>query len=314
MKYLIYLLFGKNKGGLKSELIYSLFSLDKVADEWCRKNVEVLIYTDEKIEIPPRLAGISISFSFLDPKDIEEWIRKGNGCSLILKAMVMQDFLRTFLSTGIFIDTDTYFTRNPAPLFKTIGQGYILMHLKEYPFNHRPEIHSYFSRKSIGQSNGPRINGTSSYYMWNSGVIGVNPACATLMPEIISLIEQMAYDKEWSKDNHRLLEQVSYSYHLQLQKSKLLAAENYIVHYWFFKQSRFLLAKYFDFFYGSDIAELEKLIQENGLEDSEFNSVTYDELPLMMFRLMKKFEMIENYHFECLPSDSYIGKVLRSCD
>lgn len=312
MNYLIYIVFGNEKGRYKSELVYSLLSLDRMTTDRSRENIAILIYCDGEIELPDRLNHLPVSFNYLKKEDIISWINKGNGHSLILKAYVMLDFLQKYDSGGILVDTDTFFIRDPESLFETIKSDRLLMHLKEYPLKNRPKIHSFFQKSEFRRLNGDRYTISPSFYMWNSGVVGIHSDYVRLLPEIIFLIEQISFDKEWPLEERLLIEQTAYSYYLQVQETELLPAEEYIVHYWFFKEFRFLLGKYFDFFLEEDQEILEQILADKRLEESDFSELKYDNLPTLMFRFMSAYDMLRGYHFECLPKDTLVGSALRS--
>ncbi|GAA0557112.1 putative nucleotide-diphospho-sugar transferase [Chitinophaga japonensis] len=312
MYYLIYLLFGKNNSSLKSELVYSLLSFDKMSGNWSKQHIQVLVYTDEMFHLPPSLDNLPITFRILSHDDIDEWIRSGNGHTLVLKARIMQDFLQVFGANGILIDTDTFFLKDPAPLFKTVQQGHLLMHLKEYPLTQRPAIYTFFQKKVFRKLNGDTFRVNPSFHMWNSGVIGIGSDCAALIAEIVSLIGQIAREREWPWEEQRLIEQTSYSYYLQLQVTELMAADEFVIHYWFFKQARYLLASYFNYFHGADYATFTQILAEQQIQHRDLSGLAYEDLPLVMIRLMKNYDVLRDYHFECLPPGSYIGEVLRA--
>ena len=311
MYYLIYLLFGANKESFINELIYSLLSFNKIAGDWSKRNIQILIYTEDKIHLPEQLADLPIGFVVLSGKEIDEWYRRANGYPLILKARVMSEFLQKFTANGILVDTDTFFAKDPETLFKAIEQGCFVMHLKEYPITRRPEVHSLLQTKTFKRLNGDLFMIDPAIYMWNSGVVGIKADQQELVAEIIYLIEQMSFEKAWPPEERRFIEQTSYSCYLQGQDMPLLPADEYIIHYWFFKPARYLLGNYFNYFHGSDYQESRRLMQIQNLEPEMFASPSYNDLPHLIMKLIKKFSLNEAYFPECLPSDTHIGRILR---
>jgi hypothetical protein len=263
------------------------------------------------MHLPEQLADLRISFVFLSAKEISEWIRRANGYPFILKARVMSDFLQRFGSYGILVDTDTFFVKDPQPLFNAIEQGCFVMHLKEYPITRKPEVHALLQTKTFNRLNGDPFMIDPSIYMWNSGVVGINPDQQKLVAEIIYLIEQMSFEKAWPPEERQFIEQTAYCYYLQVQDMPLLPADECIVHYWFFKPARYLLGNYFNYFHGSDYQESRRIIQIQNIEHEVFASLSYNDLPYLIMKLMKRFSLIKAYFFECLPTDTYIGKILR---
>lgn len=311
MGYLIYLLFGKNSADHQSELIYSLLSFKKVAGEWSNKNVTILIYTDNAFSLPECLSDIRVEFNILDKEEISNRIKRANGHALILKAVVMNDFLKKYQACGILTDTDTFFIKDPGQLFDKVNEGCLLMHLKEYPLANRPDICSFFKKKGFKQLDGSDHLISPDFFMWNSGIVGLTQTHLHLTNEVIYLIEQIAEEKEWPAEQARFIEQTCYSYYLQKQGPKLLPAEDVVVHYWFFKQARYLIGNHFGFFYGSDEDRFNQLINNQPSQAEQLRNLPYSALPSLIARLMKQFGLFEEYHFECLPMNTYIGKVIR---
>ena len=312
MYYFIYLLFGKRNETLQSELVYSLLSFDKIADDRSKKTIRFLIYTETGFVLPESLNGLQVSFSRLDPDEIEEALRKTDGHSLVLKAIVVADFLARFKACGILVDTDTFFIRDPCPLFEKIRDGYSLMHLKEYPISRMPELVSFFTANSFKRPDGDSFNIIPAFHMWNSGVVGVKQGDDSLLEKIICLIQQISTRKAWPREYRRFIEQTAYSYYLGQRQDKLLSAENYIVHYWFFKEGRLLLGNYFRYFHGFDDLEFREILKLKNVRSEDLAGIPYQALPALMVGLMKKFSLVREYHYDSLPENTHIGKILRN--
>lgn len=304
-------MFGENSAGHRNELIYSLLSLKKVAGEWSIKNISILIYTDSTFIIPECINNLNLKFNVLEKEEINNWIRRGNGHALILKAVVMNDFLKKYKACGILVDTDTFFIKDPEQLFGKAAEGNLFMHLQEYPISYRPGIYSFFKKKAFKHLDGSEHVILPDFYMWNSGIVGLTPMYLSVTDEIINLIEQVAAENDWPADQEKFIEQTCFSYYLQEQHSKLLPAEEYVVHYWFFKQARYLLGYHLGFFYGSDEVRFNQLIVKHQLQATRFSKLPYNTLPIVIASLMKEFRAFQGYHFESLPINTYIGKVIR---
>lgn len=312
MYYLIYHLFGKDNNQMKSELLYSLFSFDKVTGENNKQNILILIYTDVKFDLPNSLGKLRIKFQYLDEKDVQHEILRANGCHFIIKAIIIAEFLQTFKSYGIFIDTDTFFTRDPIPLFRSVAEGFLLMHVNEYPISQSPNVYSYFKREIFKNTEGADYSVKPDFDMWNAGVIGISPTYEKYLPEIICLIRQMAFNEELIPAVKRLIEQISFSYYLQKHPDKLLPSDEYIFHYWFFKETRYLLGNHFNYFYGSDYSEFINLLNDNNIKLHDLNDIPYEGFPFLIFRMLRKHGELNDYHYKSLPPSSTIGKILRS--
>lgn len=308
MYYLFYLIFG-DKSDPQCELVYSLLSLKKVASEWTYKNLKIIIYTENRIDLPHILDGLSITIEKIPKKNLKKWLKRSNGFNLSLKVWTVYKFLREYQSNGLFVDTDTYFIREPKELFEIINRGELVMHVKEYQLVCQPYIHAYFSDKTFRLSNGEtcQINGLNE--MWNSGVIGINSSFLVRLPDMISMMESIT-KKLSGRNGWHIIEQLVFSFFLQ-KYGKVHPADDFIMHYWFIKPFRYFLASQFGYYHGNDSEEAGSFL-EVFHETHNNKSVSYSDLPMLMSKLViAKYSYFPAPYLNCLPSDSNIGKTVR---
>jgi hypothetical protein len=146
--------------------------------------------------------------------------------------------------------------------------------------------------------------------MWNSGVLGFSQEHRLLIEEGFDLLRQMTKSVALPGDYWRIAEQIIHSYCLS-KAGEPLATESFIIHYWWFKQARYLLANHFGYFHGADELEFNRIMHQWDICPDDVSVESYESLPGLLFDVMKRFSLLSDHLFLHLPSDSYIGKVLR---
>ena len=156
-----------------------------------------------------------------------------------MKIRVLQDFLRTYSGNLIYLDADTAFLTEPHVLFDNLSQGRFVMHHRE-DLRSRPFMQ--FLRKfddlvAIGDlpSNGRPAPAPSSVDMWNASVIGLNGENAAILDAVLAMADAIVVvAPEKPRTIRWVSEQFAFSYFFQAQGA-VLAADEYIYHYWDFK-------------------------------------------------------------------------------
>jgi len=294
MNYFIYLILGTDSC-YREELRCSLLSLKKVAPQ---PDFSVVIYSDNQIDIPSNFP-FSVDVKVLDKSIIESWLEKSNFL-LALKPCVINDFFKTNDGNVILLDTDTYFIKNPAPLFASVSRGAYILHLEENSFRGRVNLKNYLEQKKFNKPNGELLKISVDYNMWNSGVIGLNHHHKEVLIDILSLIDQIREDRQW-----HTIEQFCISYFFQL--GEIVSAEFYIVHYWFYKPARHVLLYYFNI-----PTENTKLLIGNDIRNNVIDKhVSFDQLLEAIVKMFVWHDPIHDWHLYSLPKKTVIGKILR---
>ena len=300
MNYLVYLLIGESPV-FRRELEYALLSLDKTAGPWTRENVTVVIYHDNELSLPGALQNLKIIFKQLTRAKVREILEEGNGFFLFMKPWIIRECLREFSGNVLFVDTDTFFMQDPGPLFRAINAGKLIMHLKEHKFSVRPFLKRYLKEFSLQDRQGIDYSiKPGKFYMWNSGVIGLNPRSLPLLEEVIHMTKQISATRRW-----HTTEQLAFSYFFA-GKEPVLEADKYIFHYWFYKPAVYLLSLYFN-----DSPDSVKKIRPELGRYAFPASFEYEEIPRLIFELGKHYAMVSDFLFSCLPFRTVGGKLLR---
>jgi hypothetical protein len=146
--------------------------------------------------------------------------------------MVVRDALERYEGPTALLDGDTYFRRSPWRLFDRIGPGRTAMHVREGLLDRLPgENHAELA--AVLQAGGPwtdlagrPLTLTASEPMWNSGVVGVDPADRRLIDEAIHLTDQLC-----SRLRMHTLEQFALGIVLG-RATRLREALDVVFHYW----------------------------------------------------------------------------------
>lgn len=239
--YLIYLSFGNDD--YHRETLFSLLSFYKFHSE--KAQVTIIIYTDKSIFFKQILPS-SVHYRILDSQQINDW--KGSLNYIYrLKTKVLQEVCATYTGNFLFVDTDTVFLKNCIFLFEEIHKGELLLDACEGKLINNPggiarKTRAFLKQKSsfsIASDDKP-IQLDKNFVAWNSGTIGFTNTIAKILISVEELIDEL-----YAKSNLFVVEQIALSYYFQKIKSPK-ATENYIHHYWNFKEFRTVLKTFFD--------------------------------------------------------------------
>lgn len=246
MQTILYQAYGSQD--IKNELLFSLVSLLPYTVE---NQYQIIIYTDDEAYFQrPFLSDLRLVFQPLTPERIIEWQGEDKFVHR-LKIKLIEDFLERGGTTGLYLDTDTVFTKNPKPLFEAIREGKFWMHLKEGPIqgSKNPlfqKITRFIQNNREHVEDLPYSKAFIQMMMYNAGLIGFDYRLDSHMSEILKLNDGLyeLYPKH-------IMEQLAFSLVLQ-QNFDLLEAHPYVFHYWNLKEIRPLLKKFFEKYGQSD--------------------------------------------------------------
>jgi hypothetical protein len=273
MNSLIYLAQGPAE--LRAEAYYSLLSYYKVA----AKPTQILIYTDAPEAFVQVLGERpEITYPAVTATQWREW-RGSSNKVFMLKIGVLTHAATHYPGNLLFVDTDTIWQRDPAPLFEQIAQGQLIMHVIEEQMSTGNVLSRkvYKHLKDLTFTAGQRqIRLTPETLLYNSGVLGFPSAMATELPYITSLADQFfaAYDKH-------IMEQLAFSIYFHL------SAPVAVLHYWNLKAARPYLARVFEKYAGQPLDELYQratALDLPGLHEAE---LAYRNLPGWRRTLLK---------------------------
>jgi len=237
MNYVVYQAYGKKE--ILNECIYSLYSLDRFTGDF-----EIVIYTDSHDYIS-RLAPsrLKISYRTLSSELISEWQGELKFVHR-LKIKMLMAFLDELVDADanvLYLDTDTKFEKRIDSIFTRISQGEVFMHLKE---GNILEKTSPFRKLKKAYRRSDKLQSVISVKqsMWNAGVIGFNSKMKTILPEVLELSDAI-----YKIVKIHSAEQLAFTIKLGASSTKgLSACDDYIFHYWNFKEYREVLNDFFE--------------------------------------------------------------------
>lgn len=227
---IVYLAYGLESGKFQAVIsIYSLFHSIGID----RDDILVIIYTDGNHKIfDSYLHGLPVKLEILTKEQVR--LYKGqNNFIFRLKTCILEQYFAKYQYTLLYMDTDTFFLRDPTILLESIKPGHTLMNVEEYNFVDGgvvEPVHWYILRQGLKKFNynvqAPKQAIPLSTMMWNAGVIGMSKDNAELLPQIINLTDEL-----YEQSPTFIVEQFATSYILQ-NATQLRSTEDYIEHYW----------------------------------------------------------------------------------
>ncbi len=233
---LIYLAYGSPD--LYAEAVYSLLSYYRVA----RSTVQVLIYTDAAAAFKQVLGERpDVYYPTVTPDEWQHWRGSSNKVYL-LKIGVLTHAAQHYPGSLLFVDTDTIWQIDPAPLFAQIERGQFIMHVSEGKLATGNEL----SRKIYRRLKGHvfviaqrELSIDSTTVLYNSGVLGLSSTLATQLTEVVTLADQL-----YEAYNKHMMEQLAFSMWFGATSS-ISEAAPYVLHYWNLKAIRPFLTRIF---------------------------------------------------------------------
>jgi len=233
---LIYLAYGSPD--LHAEAVYSLLSYYKVA----RPAAQVLIYTDAAATFKQVLGERpGISYPTVTPDEWQSWRGSSNKVYL-LKIGVLTHAAQHYPGNLLFVDTDTIWQADPAPLFAQIERGQFIMHVSEGKLATGNELSRKIYRRLKGQvfTVAQRaLSITDSTVLYNSGILGLSSILAAQLPNVVALADQL-----YAAYNKHMMEQLAFSMWFG-ETGTIAQAAPYVLHYWNLKAARPLLTQVF---------------------------------------------------------------------
>jgi hypothetical protein len=201
-----------------SETVFSILSVFRYLPEK-PIDIRVIVYTDR----PDVFHRLPVTVEPVTPSLQAQWSGPGRNF-FRYKMILLAEVLRRYREPVVSIDSDTYFLRSPAELFGRIRPGGTLMHIREGRINSDPGWKP-FADLSVTDAAGESWHIPSDVYMWNAGVVGIDPADAGLVDRVLRLEEALYSNERWAS------EQFSWSYCLA-QATTLRPCDDVLFHYW----------------------------------------------------------------------------------
>ncbi|RZK32296.1 MAG: hypothetical protein EOO61_17055 [Hymenobacter sp.] len=230
-KYVIaYLAYGLES--TKYQAILSIYTLYHHVGE-VSKDFLFVIYTDSDRRLLDKYLGeLPVRLEILTKEQVKSFKGPDNYV-FRLKPSIIKDYFSKYKQNLLYMDTDTFFLRDPTELLASITPGHSVMNVEEYNFVDAGAVeplHWFTMRQGLKQStytvNGEQVAVPLATMMWNAGIIGLAQADSKLLDLYISLTDEM-----FSRCKSFIVEQFVASYVLQLT-TQVRSTGDYIDHYW----------------------------------------------------------------------------------
>lgn len=278
MNSLIYLAYGPAE--LHAEAFYSLLSYYKVA----ASPVQILIYTDAPDAFTRNLgARPEISYPAVTPAQWQVWRGSSNKVYL-LKIGVLAHAAEHYPGNLLFVDTDTIWQRDPAPLFAQLARGQRILHVSEGQLATgnvlSRKVYRHLKNRVFTAGN-QSVHVTPNTLLYNSGVIGFASPVAAQLPEVLALADQL-----YAVYNKHMMEQLAFSLRFALD-GPIGEAAPYVLHYWNLKAARPVLARVFSTYAGRPLDERYERATSLNLAGLHVAELAYRNLPGWRRTLLK---------------------------
>ena len=202
-----------------------------------KSDVQTVIFTDNPAFFKAHLNELPVDYQLITRPQLDEMIGP-LGYIHRIKIVIIDVVFQKFPADNIlFCDADTFFIADPQALLNSIQVGTSFMHKAEWALSkttsrmatREPENPRRFLQETnfrTYQIGTEEFQFDKKQVMWNSGVLGLAPKVASLIPDVYALNDSIFGFSKWD-----LTEQVAFSLVLQA-KSTLLPSSQYVVHYW----------------------------------------------------------------------------------
>jgi hypothetical protein len=223
------------------------------------------ICTDRPEYFQPYLAGLAVAYKLATPEYLAEARGPLNFVHRVKARFIAEAFAEHPAEELLFIDSDTFFIASPDRLLRDLAAGQCFMHVREYTLAEAVAIYSSFNQAKYPQKllellasrtfklGTEQVRFHTEQSSWNSGVLGLPQALAPLLPDILTLNDELYAGTGWFTS-----EQLAFSLALQATEhasAPLQACDRYIHHYWG-KPQKQLMDKLLADFFTSELAAL----------------------------------------------------------
>lgn len=222
MSSLLYLSYGT--GPHEQEVICSALS----AHHWTPigTGYNVLVYTDH----PESYRDYPFQIEFISTDQWDEWAGPRN-FNHRRKILALQHALQQSAGPVVLLDGDTWLRAPVAELFQRVGERHTVMHIREGAISKVDtplyrDLSDLLSRSDLRGSQGNAIRISPDEFMYNAGVVGIDPADIGLLCDVLDLTDQLCEVSEL-----HVMEQFAFSYVL-VHKTDLHEADDLVFHYW----------------------------------------------------------------------------------
>ena len=228
MKNIVYAMF--TPGPYSQEITYSLHSAYRFLPP-SRSDYRFIVFCPSADDFK----GLRVQTVEYGQERLAQWAGPHNfGWRVTLHTLM--HVLRTYGEPTVLIDGDTYFRRSPDYLFKRIRPGQSVLHIREGRMcDLTDQVHlDLAALLRTGTIRDP-VSGApipATRAMWNSGVMGVDPADIGTIEQTIALTDQIL-----ARNPINTTEQFALSYCLET-RTQLRPCDDIVFHYWAMRYRR----------------------------------------------------------------------------
>ena len=188
---------------------------------------KIIAFTDR----PRDFERLPIEIIHISQEQIKKW--KGPyGFTHRLKMELVLDVLKKSGNSVVYVDSDTFWIRNPGNIFRFLEEGFPVMHMCEQPVADHffPEYRELVKKKPLLEQAGIPTSIPEQIWIYNAGVIGLPgdmdpelPVQAMALCDLLS--RHVPFKMEW-------VEQFAFSYIFQSLGFEIKTCAEDLCHYW----------------------------------------------------------------------------------
>ena len=184
MKQLVFYSYGLGPHVAETSFaVLSAIHLDGVAPA----AYQIVVVTDT----PEQFANLPVAVEPVTAEQVREWAGPANFNHRI-KIGVIAHVLAKRGGPVVMVDGDCYFLKSPARMFERVGPGRSVMHVREGELGHLIAL-GYDRQRLAEMSHNLGPAGRYAFDLktpvWNAGVLGIDPADAGRLDEVLALTD-----------------------------------------------------------------------------------------------------------------------------
>lgn len=283
MHHIIYLIIGNNSNKNR-ELVYSISSLNAMANDDFEKNVSIYVYTDSKVILPEEFSKFPIFLNQIDPEEKKYWISKFNMSEGGLKFNLIQKHLIKGAHV-LFLDTKTVFTGNPSLVFDAMENGNNVINYQLQTLVDRYRYNAQFAG----------VN----HNIFDLSVWGISNYRKSVVSEYPEVLESLAWDSD-------VLDKEALGYGKVADEELHFFSDKVILAYSSLPEFMYLVALTLKVSFKNDFQFLNN-IMPSGCDQAELNLDQLHDLYVHTWHKVGKLDKC----LELYPKSSHVGSKVR---
>lgn len=196
-----------------------------------------LLFTDDPSFFKDWLKGLPVVYVTLTPRRIKE-MRGDIDFLHRIKICIIEEAFEMTDGHLLYVDSDTFFTNDPADILAALDHTTAFMHTREYAFKELRSLPlpsgaifhgvlKFIEHNVVTLADASVKKISPSLFSWNAGVIGLHKSHIALLPDVHATTTQLYR----STDCHAS-EQYAFSVVLQ-ENCDVNACDDVVYHYWY---------------------------------------------------------------------------------